>query len=105
MIKKLKTKPITLAIFSAKKGLTYARPSDLLLIETIFDTLNAKAAIFAAEEAMAELDKRVEIMLSATVADKSGRTLSGQTIRAFLASIARYWLAPLSISAASIENN
>jgi len=60
---------------------------DALLIETIFDTLNAKAAIFAAEEAMAELDKRVEIMLSATVADKSGRTLSGQTIRAFLASI------------------
>jgi 5-methyltetrahydrofolate--homocysteine methyltransferase len=60
---------------------------DVLLIETIFDTLNAKAAIFAAEEAMTELDKRVEIMLSATVADKSGRTLSGQTIRAFLASI------------------
>ena len=60
---------------------------DALLIETIFDTLNAKAALFAAEEAMTELDKRVEIMLSATVADKSGRTLSGQTIRAFLASI------------------
>lgn len=60
---------------------------DALLIETIFDTLNAKAAIFAAEEAMIELGKRVEIMLSATVADTSGRTLSGQTIRAFLASI------------------
>jgi len=60
---------------------------DALLIETIFDTLNAKAAIFAAEEAMTEYGKRVEIMLSATVADKSGRTLSGQTIRAFLASI------------------
>ena len=60
---------------------------DALLIETIFDTLNAKAAIFAAEEAMAELGNRVEIMLSATVADTSGRTLSGQTIRAFLASI------------------
>jgi 5-methyltetrahydrofolate--homocysteine methyltransferase len=60
---------------------------DALLIETIFDTLNAKAAIYAAEEAMTELGKRVEIMLSVTVADKSGRTLSGQTIRAFLASI------------------
>jgi 5-methyltetrahydrofolate--homocysteine methyltransferase len=60
---------------------------DALLIETIFDTLNAKAAIYAAEEAMAELGKRVEIMLSATVADASGRTLSGQTIRAFLASV------------------
>ena len=60
---------------------------DALLIETIFDTLNAKAAIYAAEEAMNELGKRVEIMLSATVADASGRTLSGQTIRAFLASV------------------
>ncbi|MDX9920230.1 MAG: methionine synthase [Paludibacter sp.] len=60
---------------------------DALLVETIFDTLNAKAAIFAAEEAMAELGKRVELMLSATVADTSGRTLSGQTIRAFLASV------------------
>jgi len=60
---------------------------DALLIETIFDTLNAKAAIFAAEEAMTELGKRVDLMISATVADTSGRTLSGQTIRAFLASI------------------
>ena len=60
---------------------------DALLIETIFDTLNAKAAIYAAEEAMTELGKRVDIMLSATVADLSGRTLSGQTIRAFLASV------------------
>ena len=60
---------------------------DAILIETIFDTLNAKAAIFAAEEAMIELGKRVDLMLSATVADTSGRTLSGQTIRAFLASI------------------
>jgi len=60
---------------------------DALLIETIFDTLNVKAAIFAAEEAMSELGKHVDLMLSATVADASGRTLSGQTIRAFLASI------------------
>lgn len=60
---------------------------DALLIETIFDTLNAKAAVFAAEEAITETGKRVEIMLSATVADTSGRTLSGQTIRAFLASV------------------
>lgn len=60
---------------------------DAILIETIFDTLNAKAAVFAAEEAMSECGKRVELMISATVADTSGRTLSGQTIRAFLASI------------------
>lgn len=60
---------------------------DVLLIETIFDTLNAKAAIFAAEEAMRETGTHVEIMLSATVADTSGRTLSGQTLQAFLVSI------------------
>jgi 5-methyltetrahydrofolate--homocysteine methyltransferase len=61
---------------------------DALLIETIFDTLNAKAAIFAAENAMETTGKKVYIMLSATVADISGRTLSGQTIQAFLNSIA-----------------
>ena len=61
---------------------------DAFLIETIFDTLNAKAALFAAEEAMHEAGRRVELMLSATVADASGRTLSGQTIRAFLNSVA-----------------
>ena len=60
---------------------------DILLIETVFDTLNAKAALFAAEELMRETGKRVELMVSATVADISGRTLSGQTIRAFLTSI------------------
>ncbi len=60
---------------------------DLFLIETIFDTLNAKAAIVAMEEAMQEAGKRLEIMISATVADTSGRTLSGQTLEAFLISI------------------
>lgn len=60
---------------------------DALLIETIFDTLNAKAALYAAEEAMKELQKKVDVMLSVTVTDKSGRTLSGQTIGAFIASI------------------
>ncbi len=60
---------------------------DALFIETIFDTLNAKAAIYAAEEAFLSTKKRVKIMLSATVADISGRTLSGQTIQAFVASV------------------
>ncbi|MBB3185868.1 5-methyltetrahydrofolate--homocysteine methyltransferase [Microbacter margulisiae] len=60
---------------------------DALFVETIFDTLNAKAAIVAAQQAMQTTGKTVALMLSATVADKSGRTLSGQTIRAFLASI------------------
>ena len=61
---------------------------DALLIETIFDTLNAKAALYAAELAMEEAGRKVELMLSVTVADASGRTLSGQTVRAFLSSIA-----------------
>lgn len=60
---------------------------DALLIETIFDTLNAKAAIYAAKEAMRLTNKKVEIMLSATLSDKAGRTLSGQTIDAFLTSV------------------
>ncbi|SHE55486.1 methionine synthase [Dysgonomonas macrotermitis] len=60
---------------------------DLLLIETIFDTLNAKAALFAAEEVRKEKGVDVPIMISVTLSDKGGRTLSGQTIGAFLASI------------------
>ena len=60
---------------------------DALLIETIFDTLNAKVAIYAAEEAMRMMNRRVPLMLSVTVADITGRTLSGQTLEAFLASI------------------
>ncbi len=60
---------------------------DALLIETIFDTLNAKAAISAAEECVARSGKDIYIMLSATVADISGRTLSGQTMQAFLNSV------------------
>ena len=60
---------------------------DALLIETIFDTLNAKAAIYAAEDAMKAVGRRVPLMLSVTVSDRGGRTLSGQTLEAFLASV------------------
>ena len=60
---------------------------DALLIETIFDTLNAKAALYAAEAAMDEAGRRVPLMLSVTVSDTAGRTLSGQTLDAFLASV------------------
>jgi 5-methyltetrahydrofolate--homocysteine methyltransferase len=60
---------------------------DALLIETIFDTLNAKAAIVAAERAMAATGINVPIMLSVTISDIAGRTLSGQTLDAFLASV------------------
>src|ERR1700690_4062789 len=61
---------------------------DALLIETIFDTLNAKAALFAVELLFDETGVRLPVMVSVTITDASGRTLSGQTIGAFYASIA-----------------
>ena len=60
---------------------------DALLIETIFDSLNAKAAVYAACEAMKRTGREVPLMLSITVSDTAGRTLSGQTLEAFLASV------------------
>jgi 5-methyltetrahydrofolate--homocysteine methyltransferase len=60
---------------------------DLLLVETIFDTLNAKAALFAIEEVKEEWNIDIPIMVSGTITDASGRTLSGQTVEAFLISI------------------
>ncbi len=60
---------------------------DLLLVETIFDTLNAKAALFAIEEVKDERKIDIPIMVSGTITDASGRTLSGQTVEAFLISI------------------
>lgn len=61
--------------------------SDLLLIETIFDTLNAKAALFAVQRYETESGKRLPIMISGTITDASGRTLSGQTVEAFWNSV------------------
>jgi 5-methyltetrahydrofolate--homocysteine methyltransferase len=61
---------------------------DLLIVETIFDTLNAKAALFAIAEVFEETGKKVPLMISGTVTDRSGRTLGGQTVEAFLVSIA-----------------
>ena len=63
---------------------------DVLLIETIFDTLNAKVAIDAAHQVMGEKGRELPLMLSVTVSDLAGRTLSGQTLQAFLASISSY---------------
>jgi 5-methyltetrahydrofolate--homocysteine methyltransferase len=60
---------------------------DALLVETIFDTLNAKAALFAIDEVFEARGQRVPVMVSVTITDRSGRTLSGQTIAAFYASI------------------
>src|SRR5690606_40021966 len=60
---------------------------DVLLVETIFDTLNAKAALFAIEEVKDERNLDIPVMVSGTITDASGRTLSGQTVEAFLISI------------------
>jgi len=71
----------------ATKGLIEGG-ADLILIETIFDTLNAKAAIFAVQGVFEELDIELPIMISGTITDASGRTLSGQTTEAFWNSVA-----------------
>ena len=63
---------------------------DLLLIETIFDSLNAKVSVTAAMQAMEHQGRQLPIMLSVTISDKAGRTLSGQTLEAFLASVSSY---------------
>jgi 5-methyltetrahydrofolate--homocysteine methyltransferase len=60
---------------------------DLLLVETIFDTLNCKAALVAIEHVFAEKKKRLPLMISVTITDRSGRTLSGQTVDAFWTSV------------------
>src|ERR1700735_4680580 len=69
--------------------------ADVLLIETIFDTLNAKAAIFAVAEALEQRGVDVPVMISGTITDRSGRLLSGQTPEAFWNSVAH--AAPLSV--------
>jgi len=61
--------------------------ADILLIETVFDTLNAKAAIFAVDELADERDEAIPVIVSGTITDQSGRTLSGQTVAAFWNSI------------------
>ena len=63
---------------------------DAFLIETIFDTLNAKVAIDAAIAIMAEYKRELPIMISATISDLAGRTLSGQTLEGFLGSLSSY---------------
>jgi 5-methyltetrahydrofolate--homocysteine methyltransferase len=62
---------------------------DLLLVETVFDTLNLKAALFAIERYFEEQGRRVPIMVSVTIVDQSGRTLSGQTVEAFWLSVSQ----------------
>ncbi len=73
---------------------------DLLLIETVFDTLNCKAALFAAEKAFDALGRRVPLMVSGTITDLSGRTLSGQTVEAFWNSISHADLLSVGLNCA-----
>ena len=74
---------------------------DLLLIETVFDTLNCKAALFAVEEIFSSGKyERVPVMVSGTITDRSGRTLSGQTTEAFLTSISHANLLAVGLNCA-----
>jgi 5-methyltetrahydrofolate--homocysteine methyltransferase len=74
--------------------------ADVLLFETVFDTLNAKAALYAASEVCESLGVRVPMMLSVTVTDASGRTLSGQTVEAFWHSVSHAHLVSVGINCA-----
>jgi 5-methyltetrahydrofolate--homocysteine methyltransferase len=73
---------------------------DLLLVETIFDTLNAKAALFAIAQLFEETGRRVPVMVSVTIVDQSGRTLSGQTIEAFWNSVSHFPLFSVGLNCA-----
>ena len=73
---------------------------DALLIETVFDTLNCKAALFAAESVFEDLGLKVPLMVSGTITDASGRTLSGQTLAAFLISVSHVDLLSVGLNCA-----
>ena len=81
------------------KGL-YEGGSDILFIETVFDTLNAKAALMAIDNYFEENNISIPVMLSGTITDKSGRTLSGQTVNAFLISISHFPLLSVGFNCA-----
>lgn len=74
--------------------------SDVLLVETVFDTLNAKAAVFAIQELYDEIGKVYPIMVSGTITDASGRTLSGQTTEAFMISLSHVPLLSIGLNCA-----
>ena len=73
---------------------------DILLVETVFDTLNAKAALFGIDKVFLEKDMRLPVMVSGTIADASGRTLTGQTLEAFLVSISHFPLLSTGLNCA-----
>lgn len=73
---------------------------DILLVETVFDTLNAKAALFGIQELKNELNSDIPVMVSGTITDASGRTLSGQTVEAFLISLSHIPLLSIGLNCA-----
>jgi 5-methyltetrahydrofolate--homocysteine methyltransferase len=87
------------AYFAQARGLVEGG-ADLLLVETIFDTLNAKAALFAIEEYFEKSGQRVPVMVSVTIVDQSGRTLSGQNVEAFWISVSHADLLSVGINCA-----
>ncbi|MDY0076074.1 MAG: methionine synthase [Bacteroidales bacterium] len=74
--------------------------ADVLLVETIFDTLNAKAALFAIEQLQEKLNRKIGVMVSGTITDASGRTLSGQTVEAFMQSVKHVDLLSIGLNCA-----
>ena len=74
--------------------------ADILLVETVFDTLNAKAALYAIDRLCEERGRRIPVMVSGTLADASGRTLSGQTVEAFAASVSHARLLSVGLNCA-----
>lgn len=87
------------AYYEQVKGLVEGG-SDLLLVETIFDTLNAKAALYAIDKHAVDSGKELPIMVSGTITDASGRTLSGQTVEAFLISVSHMPLLSIGLNCA-----
>ncbi len=73
---------------------------DILLVETVFDTLNAKAALYAIDEVFEERSEKIPIMVSGTITDQSGRTLTGQTTEAFLISLSHMPLLSIGLNCA-----
>ncbi len=74
--------------------------ADILMVETVFDTLNAKAALFAIDELRESLDREIPVMVSGTITDASGRTLSGQTAEAFWVSMMHGHLLSIGLNCA-----
>ncbi len=74
--------------------------ADVILIETVFDTLNAKAALFAVQNLQEKLGRKLGVMMSGTITDASGRTLSGQTVEAFLESVKHVDLISIGLNCA-----